>query len=653
MRKYGKRMVLAMTLLVCVLGGIYWIERRGIKGSMHAQEQVAPNIKETNKKIAVVNLDVGIEKQNQQINYGSILLERVGSEIEITGLEDARQGIRSNLYGAYMIIPTTFSENVESILVAPQKSTLTYALSSNLESLDREEVKAEVQSIYDAFRANISQVYTSTILSEYHFAQDESTQIMARDQQDMEMLEGIRGEDLLELITISEMTTVENTIQELDLLGDFTHIQNLIEMIDYAYQGYLEQGEVQYDEMKQGLEDLTIQKEETAHMLFEVNDYIAGLVRESTGAQGEAEDALYEEIRNNLLTIGEILVSKQEIANLNMSNMQKEIHVLREERQAKIQAIIDEYEGLLQEELEEAADTKEDTETSHMRNFITALEKQLKEWEDEEKHVNPIQIQAINYNASIGATQIQEITALEDFESELDVLIDTAKASRESRETALETIYAEVGQWRDQVSLFTDKYQMNRDEYHMLSKEFMEYNPHAYIDQTEITTHVSDISRSNSDIENKIHEQNSQYEQYVMEIYQVAKENINDMQINVSEGEQASKLRLEEGLSTAKRFRREHNESNTLILKDFATRLPYTRIGELENKEVYDFITTPLALSEQTEITMSTPVPQIQERTTHKEPSNVIPLVISILVVGISAVGITYSVKRRKMKEEF
>jgi len=642
MRKYGKRMVLAMTLLVCVLGGIYWIERRGIKGSMHAQEQVTPNIKEANKKIAVVNLDVGIEKQNQQINYGSVLLERVGSEIEITGLEDARQGIQSNLYGAYMIIPTTFSENVESILVAPQKSTLTYALSSNLESLDREEVKAEVQSIYDAFRANISQVYTSTILSEYHFAQDESTQIMARDQQDMEMLEGIRGEDLLELITISEMTTVENTIQELDLLGDFTHIQNLIEMIDYAYQGYLEQGEVQYDEMKQGLEDLTVQNEEAAHMLFEVNDYIAGLVRESTGAQGEAEDILYEEIRNNLRTIGGEFAST--VYTYEMYT-KAQYDALRDKMQAEVQAIIDEYEGLLQEEFEET-DTEE-------HNLITALENQLNEWGHAEDHVNPIQIQAINYNASIGATQIQEITALEDFESELDVLIDTAKASRESRETALETIYAEVGQWRDQVSLFTDKYQMNRDEYHMLSKEFMEYNPHAYIDQTEITTHVSDISRSNSDIENKIHEQNSQYEQYVMEIYQVAKENINGMQTNISEGEQASKLRLEEGLSAAKRFRREHNESNTLILKDFATRLPYTRVGELENKEVYDFITTPLALSEQTEITMSTPVPQIQERTTHKELSNVIPLVISILVVGISVAGITYSVKRRKMKEEF
>jgi len=642
MRKYGKRMVLAMTLLVCVLGGIYWIERRGIKGSMHAQEQVAPNIKEGNKKIAVVNLDVGIEKQNQQINYGSVLLERVGSEIEITGLEDARQGIQSNLYGAYMIIPTTFSENVESILVAPQKSTLTYALSSNLESLDREEVKAEVQSIYDAFRANISQVYTSTILSEYHFAQDESTQIMARDQQDMEMLEGIRSEDLLELITISEMTTVENTIQELDLLGDFTHIQNLIEMIDYAYQGYLEQGEVQYDEMKQGLEDLTVQNEEAAHMLFEVNDYIAGLVRESTGAQGEAEDILYEEIRNNLRTIGGEFAST--VYTYEMYT-KAQYDALKDKMQAEVQAIIDEYEGLFQEEFE-GADTEE-------CNLIIALENQLNEWGHAEDHVNPIQIQAINYNASIGATQIQEITALEDFESELDVLIDTAKASRESRETALETIYAEVGQWRDQVSLFTDKYQMNRDEYHMLSKEFMEYNPHVYIDQTEITTHVSDISRSNSDIENKIHEQNSQYEQYVMEIYQVAKENINSMQTNISEGEQASKLRLEEGLSTAKRFRREHNESNTLILKDFATRLPYTRVGELENKEVYDFITTPLALSEQTEITMSTPVPQIQERTTHKELSNVIPLVISILVVGISVAGITYSVKRRKMKEEF
>jgi len=820
MRKYGKRIVSVMILFVCTLGA-YWIGTQGISGNMHTQEQVAPSIKGANKGIAIVNLDAGIVKQDQRINYGSLLLDYVGSEIQITGLEDARQGIQSNLYGAYIIIPTTFSENVDSIAMTPQKSILTYAISSSLGSLDREEVKAEVQSIYDSFRVNISQVYTSTILSEYHFAQDESAQIMERDQRDMEMLEGIRGDDLLELIAVAEMTVVENTIQGLDLLGDFTHTQSLIETIDHSYKGYLEQGELRYSEMKQGLENLAVQKEEADNTLLAVNDSIAGLTREAVEGQKEAEDMLYEGIRNNILTASGVAASNQEIVNLNMNNMQAmlashqvaqdwyqehlqelspflvsaeaneggeqastvythemytkaQYDALRDEMRAEIQAIIDEYEAILQEaeeseeepeeeaepeeseeeseeeaepeeseeeseeeaepeeseeeaeeeaepeeseeeseeeaepeeseeeseeeaepeeseeeseeeaepeeseeeseeeaepeeseeeaeeeaepeeseeELEEEVESEEDTVLLQMRNFITALEEQVDEWGREENHVSPVEIQAINYNTLIGEAQIQELEEIEEVESELDLLIDTAKASREMRETELETIYGEMDQWRNHMSLFSDKYRTNRGDYNTLYTGLMEYNPHSYIDHTEIGAHISDISRSNSDIESKVSEQNIQYEQYVMEIYQVTGENISSLQTNINEGEQASKLRLEEGLSDVKRFRREHQENNISVLRDFATRLPYTRVGELENKEVYDFIATPISLNRQTETSTSKPVTQVLS--TQKEVSYVMPVAIGTFATGTVATGITYGVKKRKMKEEF
>ena len=60
------------------------------------------------------------------------MLGTLNVKYETTGLEDAKRGIENGKYSAYMILPGTFSEAVESINGTPQKAVLEYAIAPNL-----------------------------------------------------------------------------------------------------------------------------------------------------------------------------------------------------------------------------------------------------------------------------------------------------------------------------------------------------------------------------------------------------------------------------------------------------------------------------------------------------------------------------------------
>ena len=72
-------------------------------------------------KIAIVNMDEGIFIENERLNYGAALLNDLDNNFLVTGLEDARQGMKLGIYAAYIIIPTTFSDDVVSLNSRPQQ----------------------------------------------------------------------------------------------------------------------------------------------------------------------------------------------------------------------------------------------------------------------------------------------------------------------------------------------------------------------------------------------------------------------------------------------------------------------------------------------------------------------------------------------------
>ena len=88
----------------------------------------------------MVNADTGTVVDGKKINYASELMGFPDTNFESAGLAEAREGIATDRYAAYILIPSTFSESIESVNKEPVKAQLTYALNDNL----RQEVQIKV-----------------------------------------------------------------------------------------------------------------------------------------------------------------------------------------------------------------------------------------------------------------------------------------------------------------------------------------------------------------------------------------------------------------------------------------------------------------------------------------------------------------------------
>ncbi len=117
--------------------------------------------------------------------------------------------------------------------------------------------------------------------------------------------------------------------------------------------------------------------------------------------------------------------------------------------------------------------------------------------------------------------------------------------------------------------------------------------------ESKTTEQIAESFRSNNEaIEGKVEKHAEETDEYIDKVYEAAEENVTAMEKSVEEAQEKSEKLLEEGLREAKKSGDKSRETNLKLLKKLTGQLAYTRIGDVENKEVYDFIAAPLALQE-------------------------------------------------------
>ena len=168
-------------------------------------------------KIAVVNLDEGTRRDGRQINYAQELSRFPTMDFEYASLEAARTGIEAGRYGAYVIIPAAFSQNVKSINTAPQVSRLEYAVNKSYSGEGQYKLLYNVQSYIDSLDNRLSYMYVDNILKEFHEAQDGADRVMENDLRDQEAIEKIEARELVTLVEAPEYQMEENAPKELDI----------------------------------------------------------------------------------------------------------------------------------------------------------------------------------------------------------------------------------------------------------------------------------------------------------------------------------------------------------------------------------------------------------------------------------------------------
>lgn len=275
-------------LLAMAAGAGFLFGRRGESAGSQTVQTGGKAVAKESDRIAVVNLDEGTSAGETNINYAEKMSEFPGINFEYSSLEQARSGFENGQYGAYIVIPATFSKSVESINSTPQASFLEYAVNQTYSGETQYELLYDVISYAKTLNDNLTYMYLDNILSEFHDAQDGASSVMANDLKDKEAIDNIQSYDLVALVEVPELKQDENTTETLDL-SEYTEANSeAIQSIDDQYMLCVEEirGELQMmEESGRQLSDLlTTLSEQVAEINLTVDSQGGSIAEQADAA---------------------------------------------------------------------------------------------------------------------------------------------------------------------------------------------------------------------------------------------------------------------------------------------------------------------------------------------------------------------------------
>ena len=176
-------------------------------------------IEEINKSsdIALINLDEGVEIGGKKLYYAQSLLNSLSEHLKFTSLNDARIGLENGTYAAYILIPSTFSVSIESINEKPVKVDLEYELSDKLAPELKAGVVKNIEDFKSKLSNDISYIYISAVMEEFHNAQDNSKFVLDNDKEELDGISLIKVRDMVTSIDFPEIEFVEFVKSRLDV----------------------------------------------------------------------------------------------------------------------------------------------------------------------------------------------------------------------------------------------------------------------------------------------------------------------------------------------------------------------------------------------------------------------------------------------------
>lgn len=336
-----KKVIATLLAVGCIglVGGLGYFLGQANQEKNDVKQTVAP-VKEAEtkqqeaRKIAVVNLDEGVTVRDAVINYAEKISKFPSTDFEYSSLEEARTGFESGKYGAYIIIPAVFSQNVESLNGTPQASRIEYAINKSLSGKSQYELLYNVVSYTESLNDSLSYMYLNSILDEFHNAQDGVSNVMSNDLRDKDAIDRITASDLVALIEIPEIVKEENNIEAPDFASYTEKNSELAKNIDEQYLKCVENIEKEIQGLTESgntlasvLTDISSKVEEIDLTVDEQGNSIADV------ADKKLEDSLQDYInhapdKGSLKTqLGEIQNELTEIkngwANANNENNEK------------------------------------------------------------------------------------------------------------------------------------------------------------------------------------------------------------------------------------------------------------------------------------------------------------------------------------------
>jgi hypothetical protein len=144
--------------------------------------------------------------------------------------------------------------------------------------------------------------------------------------------------------------------------------------------------------------------------------------------------------------------------------------------------------------------------------------------------------------------------------------------------------------------LFEQKYDKEVTEIGTYQGLLAAYNP--VKDTSDINEYVSQMKANGSTMQENVRDNNQDYVDYTEKVYTTTEKNIEVLKTHIEDAKKTSENAVANGLADAKAIKADTSTKNQQMMKDFAKKLPYTRLGTMEYTQAYEFIADPMKLTQ-------------------------------------------------------
>ncbi len=603
-----KKVIIFLTLVLgavvlCRAGSRSEKVRAAVGTGREVQAASGGRVAVESEKIAVVNLDEGVQSGGRQINYASELSRFPTMDFEYSSLEAARTGLETGRYGAYVIIPAAFSQNVESINEAPQVSQLEYAVNRSYSGELQYELLYNVQSYMDSLNNRLSYMYVDNILKEFHKAQDGAGSIMENDLRDKEVIEKIKAQDLVALTELPEFQMEENTAETPDL-SVYTEKNTILTAAMNE----------EYARNVQGIrEEIASLSADGTALAEQLNGLSGQIPKMDLTVDGNGESILETadtRFQDELKRQSECTLEKEKVAGYLRKLLEDHEEFRESWRQGEGQGGQLEPPGGQPEQpgnqpdssagqpgqpgepsdssggqpeppdQSEPSDQPEQSgekpdqsglsgqsEPSEPPGYTEEQLRKLTAWLEEEDQGIRNFLEEVEQTEDLDVARISELAKAEYAEPLISKAEETGQIFRQRYEDEV----AAIASYNGRLSKFRPQ-----------------------LDDRFISQNIGEMNANHTLMQDILFKNNQAYKEYARRSADSAREYGQGLQKHVEEAQKKSEEAIAEGLSEAQKTKKETSFANQRILRDFASKLPYTRIGDAENVQVYQFVADPL-----------------------------------------------------------
>lgn len=168
-----------------------------------------------------------------------------------------------------------------------------------------------------------------------------------------------------------------------------------------------------------------------------------------------------------------------------------------------------------------------------------------------------------------------------------------------------------------------------------------EYNPMSNIlkNNRVFQKLISDFDENNREIQSDFNNQDKKNIEFTKETYERADTHVSKLKEDLLKTKEASDNLISSGLKNLKTEKTENSYENNQTMYNFTKKLPFTKIGTVDNTYMYDFIASPLQSIETSEKRIASVSKEIKENTDinglNSKKVTVLITVIAIFMIGI------------------